>query len=189
MREPVLTFVIKNLRLEEIKDKDVLEVGSNNVNGTVKDDVMKLYPKSYLGIDIRGGRNVDKICNAEDIVEIFGEESFDAIISTETLEHIKDWKKTISGMKKVVKKDGIIILTTVPKGFPYHGEPYDYWRFELEDLKEIFNDCELMALDIHETSKSHLDNDNGVFIKVKKGQQFIEKDLSKYNVYEMEQPK
>ena len=81
------------------------------------------------------------------IVEHFGVESFDAVISTETLEHVLDWRTAINNMKIVLKPGGYTYITTRSKGFPYHGYPYDYWRFEASDLIEIFRDFEIIRIE------------------------------------------
>jgi len=68
------------------------------------------------------------------IVEHFGVESFDAVISTETLEHILDWRTAINDMKLVLKPESYIYIKTRSKRFPYHGYPHDYRHFESSDL-------------------------------------------------------
>jgi hypothetical protein len=65
----------------------VFEVGSYNVNGGVRDIIPDL-----LGIDLRKGPGVDLVCPVEDLHKHYGNESFDACVSTDTLEHVQDWK-------------------------------------------------------------------------------------------------
>jgi len=45
---------------------------------------------------------------AEKLVEYFGPESFDVVISTELLEHVQNWRLAINNMKSVLKRDGYI---------------------------------------------------------------------------------
>jgi len=93
-----------NLSKEEIQGKRVIEVGSLDVNGSLSPLLKSYNPKEYIGIDIVKGPNVDKICKVEDLVEEFGEDTFDVVISTELLEHVKDWKRAVSNIKRVCKQ-------------------------------------------------------------------------------------
>jgi len=171
-----ILFGAINLSKDEIKGKKVLEVGSYDMSGSLRSYVESLKPSEYIGIDIEEGPCVDVVCKAEDVLEKFGKESFDVVISTELLEHVKDWRKVISNLKNVCKPDGIILLTTRSYGFNYHAFPYDYWRYELADMKEIFSDFEVSRLekDVKEP---------GIFVKAKKPVDFKQNDLSDYELY------
>lgn len=58
----------------------------------------------------------------------FSEEEFDVVLNNQVLEHIKDPKVILMELNRVLKKDGILILT-VPQMCRIHGEPNDYYRF------------------------------------------------------------
>ena len=165
-----------NLKKEEIERKRVIEVGSLDVNGSLRPLMESYNPKEYMGVDIVKGHGVDRICKVENLVEDVGQNIFDVVISTELLEHVRDWKKAISSIKNVCKEGGIILITTRSIGFPYHAYPYDFWRFEMDDMISIFGDCEILAL---ERDPSAL----GVFIKVRKPENFMEVDQSDYALY------
>ena len=171
-----ILFGASHLSREEIQGKRVLEVGSVDVNGNLRPTVTVLGPSEYIGVDIEAGKGVDVICSAENIIDEFGKESFDAVISTEMLEHVRDWKKVISNIKNIVKPDGVILLTTRSLGFKYHGFPYDFWRFEETDMKDIFSDFEIQAV-VRDAEMP------GIMIKAKKPRLFKEKDLSAYALY------
>lgn len=171
-----ILFGANNIKDEEIRDRDVLEVGSLDCNGSFRSYIQKRNPQKYLGVDIMMGEGVDEICKVEDLLKKYGENSFDLIISTELLEHIKDWRKAISNMKKVCREDGIILITTRSPGFAYHAYPYDYWRYTKRDMKYIFSDFEILNLESEV-------KDPGVFIKAKKPKNFKEKDLSDYCLF------
>jgi hypothetical protein len=63
----------------------VLEIGSRNVNGSVRD----LFSSSslYHGIDIAAGPGVDEVADCADYVP---DVLFDTCVSTEVLEHMQD---------------------------------------------------------------------------------------------------
>ena len=170
-----ILFGALNLKKEEIQGRKVIEAGSRDVDGSLRLLVESFKPECYVGIDIVKGRGVDIICNAEDLSNEFEKDSFDVLISTELLEHIRDWKKTVSNFKNVVKPGGIILVTTRSYGFGYHGYPYDFWRYEIEDMENIFSDCIIEKLE--------KDPSKGVFVKVRKPIDFVEKDLSDYKLY------
>lgn len=171
-----LEFGRANLHLAEVAGKKVLEVGSFEGNGSLRPDVMTFGPASYLGIDLHEGRGVDLVCDVYEIVDRFGPEAFDLIICTEVMEHVKYWQKVVSNMKQVLTPGGVILLTTRSKGFPYHESPFDFWRYELSDMQEIWADCLIEVLESDPVEP-------GVFIKVKKPLDFSEKDLSGYQLY------
>jgi predicted SAM-dependent methyltransferase len=169
-------FGIRNLTGDEVEGRRVVEIGSYDVNGSLRPFIESLKPSEYVGVDIKKGPGVDIVCRAENTLERFGEESFDVVISTELLEHVRDWRKVISNMKNICKPNGLILITTRSKGFPYHAYPYDFWRYELPDMKHIFSDCNIVNL------KSDMETP-GVFIKARKPGKFLETDLSNYELY------
>ena len=176
--EACITFGAKSLTKQEVEGKRVIDVGSLDVNGSLRQTVESLGPAEYVGVDIRQGPGVDVICRAEDIVERFGKESFDIVVSTELLEHVRDWRRVISNIKRVCKRSGVILITTRSYGFPEHDYPFDFWRYEIEDMKDIFSDCDIESLEC-----DHLGP--GVFVKVRKPNHFVENDLHDYRLYSM----
>jgi SAM-dependent methyltransferase len=94
----------------------------------------------YVGVDLKPGRGVDVTCRVEEAVERFGPESFNLVLSTEMVEHIRDWRRAFAAMKGVLRTGGDMILTTRSRGFPIHFDPGDYWRYETEDMSQIFSD-------------------------------------------------
>src|SRR5207253_9693337 len=110
------------------------------------------------------------------ITRIFGPETFDIVVSTEMIEHVRNWREAISSIKQVCKPGGTLVLTTRSIGYGYHGYPYDFWRYETEDLKRIFSDFEILALEKDSEAP-------GVFLKARKPKKFSEADLSSYKLY------
>jgi Methyltransferase domain/Glycosyl transferase family 2 len=185
MHESVIAFGQANLRSEMVKGKRVLEVGSLNVNGSLRAHVEGMEPASYIGIDLREGPGVDHVVDfcaltEELVLHKFGH-TFDLIISTEMLEHAENWRAAIYNMKALLKPGGVILLTTRSVGFPRHGYPSDYWRFSPEDMSKIFADYNGITCPDPQVP--------GVFIQAVKSTGDVPAvDLSKIEVHSMNPP-
>lgn len=170
MHQSVMEFLRREVHAPEISGKSVLEVGSYDVNGSPRTVVVPMKPSSYLGVDFCAGPGVDRVLDASRLVESLGAEKFDVVLSTEMLEHARDWKSAVSQMKRVLKPGGLLVVTTRGPGFPYHGYPHDYWRFTLVDFRVAFQDM-LAVLQADPEAP-------GVFLKARKPADWAEADLS-----------
>ena len=171
----VLAFVMTHISAEDIAGARVLEVGSLDVNGSPRWLIELLAPTSYVGVDIRPGPKVDRICDASELVATFGAESFDVVVSTEMLEHAEDWRAAVSNMKRVLAPGGLLLITTRSPGFPLHDYPGDHWRFTREDALEIFADME--ELEVVEDPMAP-----GILVRARKPMTFLETDLATKDV-------
>lgn len=142
-----IAFGERVLTRDSIEGRDVLEVGALDVNGSIRPYVESLGPGSYVGVDIAIGPRVDAVVDARDLIHRFGRASFDVVLSTEMLEHVRDWPTVVDNLKGVLRPDGILLITTRSIGFAYHGFPYDFWRYEPEDMRAIFGDMDIVALE------------------------------------------
>ena len=171
-----LMFGIRNLCLDDVAGREVIEVGSCEVFGSLRPFVESWGPKSYLGVDIVPGTGVDEIWNAEDLLDRFGGRRFDIVLCTEVLEHTRNWRKVVSNLKNLCRPGGILLVTTRSRGFHYHAYPHDFWRYETENIRHIFSD-----LDIVQVERDP--RDPGVFVKAVRPDRFVEKDLSGFPLY------
>jgi SAM-dependent methyltransferase len=177
----VFEFFVDSTEADEFNSKRVLEIGSKYVNGSVRTFIEKSYsPEKYTGADIESGKCVDVILSAEKIAVHFGSESFDVVVTTEMLEHVMDWRAAIENMKVVTKCGGYIYVTTRSKGFAYHGYPYDFWRYEIEDIEMMFADFEIITL-----KKDPDPEAPGIFLKARKRENWLPEDLSDIALYSM----
>lgn len=181
MHGSVMQYLRNKVTQAEIQGKAVLEIGSYNVNGTARDVIIPFAPKQYLGIDQGPGPGVDRVLDASNIVTALGENSFDVVLSTEMLEHARDWRKAVVNMKAVTKPGGLLFVTTRGPGFPFHGFPDDHWRFTVEDFRRIFMDMEI--LDVAPDPEAP-----GVFIKCRKPLNFKALDLANIHVVPAPKP-
>jgi SAM-dependent methyltransferase len=171
-----LDFVRHYLRPDDVQDRTVLEVGALDVNGSVRPLVCALRPKSYVGVDLQAGPGVDEICDAAELVARFGANSFDLLISTELLEHVRDWRKVIGQFKQVLKPGGRLLVTTRSRGFPYHPFPDDFWRYEPSDFQVIFSDFECEVIESDPSAP-------GLFLKVRKPKDFVMHPLESHALF------
>lgn len=122
MHESVMEYVEGAVERHGLAAQRTLELGSTNVNGSVRG----LFSGEYIGIDHQAGTGVDRVMNANALD--FPDASFDVVVSTSMLEHDAAFWRTLPEVGRVLKPGGYFVLTTVTTGFPVHDEP-DYWRF------------------------------------------------------------
>jgi len=93
---------------------DVLELGSYNENGTVRDF---FNAKRYVGVDWRPGPCVDVVCLAH---EYDDRRLFDVLITTEMLEHDPYWKQSLLNGIRLLRNGGSVIITCASPDRPEH---------------------------------------------------------------------
>lgn len=136
MHDSVREFVydVIDAQRETLAGCRVLEMGSLNVNGSVR-DLFAEVAHGYLGIDGQLGPGVDLQCFSWGTP--FRDETFDVVVSTEMLEHDAKPALTFKEANRVLPKGGHLIVTARGPGFPEHDYPDDHWRFTPEDLSRL----------------------------------------------------
>lgn len=92
----------------------VLEVGSLDINGTVRD---MFQASTYVGVDVAPGKGVDVVAQGEDLD--YPDDSFDVTVSAECFEHNPEWVATFANMWRMARK--YVIVTCASDGRPEHG--------------------------------------------------------------------
>ena len=99
----------------KIPAKRVLEIGSRNVNGSIR----AIFPKvEYLGIDREPGRDVDVIGDGATYVPPW---SPDLIITCETLEHADNWREVLTHIAQIMAVGGTLLATMATHGRAEHS--------------------------------------------------------------------
>jgi len=149
-----INFIRESLP-DYFNSKKVLEIGSLNINGSVRTFFKDC---DYTGIDVANGKDVDVVSNGENYYEKAN--TFDVIISCECMEHNPMYQKTWLNMLRMLKNDGLLIMTCATFGRPQHGtslnEPIsspltiqlgqDYYKnltrndFEIVNMDVFFSD-------------------------------------------------
>jgi len=113
--------------------KKVLDVGAQN------SPYRKYFKKSnYFSQDIEqnGEKNIDFIGDVGEGISEIKDSSFDFIICTQVLEHLKEPKKAFHEFNRILKKDGQLFLTT-HLCFEEHMIPNDFFRFTKYGLRYL----------------------------------------------------
>lgn len=129
MHASVYEWVGRQVTALGIADADVLEIGSLNVNGTVRD----WFTGEYLGIDVVDGPGVDLVISSH---EMYEKPPFDVVVCCEMLEHDSDPQATFHAIYGSLRPGGYALVTTRSEGFPIHHEP-DYFRFSQADIHAL----------------------------------------------------
>ena len=76
----------------------------------------------------------------------FRERTFDTIVSTQVLEHVRQPEIVIPEMARILKPDGVLIISA-PMTWPLHEEPHDYYRYTLHGLRHLLQEADFEILD------------------------------------------
>jgi SAM-dependent methyltransferase len=116
---------------DNIENKKILDVGSYDVNGTMKPIFQK---GEYIGLDMEQGPNVDIVGVSHKIP--FEKDEFDIVISSSCFEHDDMFWISFQEMCRVLKPGGYMYVQA-PSNGPYHGWPGDNWRFYIDSWKAL----------------------------------------------------
>ncbi len=130
--------------LDLVKGKVVLDIASGSGYGTkmLAESAAKVY-----GVDVNevavnyarkhyGKNNIEyRVGDGESIS--LPDDSVDVVVTFETIEHIKDYKKFIKEVKRVLKPDGIAIVST-PNDLEFaEGNHFHLHEFEYSELVSL----------------------------------------------------
>jgi cephalosporin hydroxylase len=116
---------------ENIQNKKILDVGSYDVNGTMK----PIFEQGqYIGLDMEKGPNVDIVGKSHEIP--FIDNFFDIVISSSCFEHDDMFWVSFKEMCRVLKPGGYMYIQA-PQNGPYHGWPGDNWRFYADSWRAL----------------------------------------------------
>lgn len=91
----------------------------------------------YFAVDIAPGPNIDLVADIHNTG--LPDASFDAIVCTQVIEHVKNPFRVLEEIKRLLRPGGVCFISA-PFMYPYHPDPEDYFRFSTEGLRSFFND-------------------------------------------------
>lgn len=107
-------------------NKRVVEVGSQNVNGGLR-DIFATPSTSFVGIDFVAGPGVDVVI--EDGYTLpCGDSTQDVVLCSSVLEHCDMFWLLFLDMIRVLRPGGLIYINA-PSNGDFHRWPVDCWRF------------------------------------------------------------
>lgn len=108
--------LIREIQPRFFKNTKVLDIGSLNINGSVK----PLFNNcEYIGLDLGAGENVDVVCKAHEYDAPDGH--FDVIVSGECFEHDMYIELTLKNIVRMLKPDGLFMFSCANKNRAEHG--------------------------------------------------------------------
>lgn len=102
------------LHPEYFTGANVLEIGSLNINGTVRDFFTDC---NYVGVDVASGPGVDVVAFGENLA--YPDRAFHTVISAECFEHNPEWRATFVNMSRMSR--GMVVFTCATTGRAEHG--------------------------------------------------------------------
>lgn len=97
-------------------------------------------------LDITDSTKPDVVADITKFNSHINDETYDALMCTEVLEHVVDPFAAIRELRRIVKTNGYILFTT-PLNARIHGPVPDCWRFTEFGLKVLFRDFETIYFD------------------------------------------
>lgn len=126
-------------KLSTLESGWVLVVGGGNQ----KEHINRLFDSDkklrVIFSDIDTKSNVDLFCDGHDLP--FGDNSFDAVITTAVLEHVMYPERVAAEIHRVLKIGGIL-YSEIPFMQQVHEGAYDFTRYSLSGHRRLFNGFE-----------------------------------------------
>jgi SAM-dependent methyltransferase len=100
-----------------------------------------LFPAQadFVAADLPGNSQASLTLNPDATVPV-ADESFDAVLSTQVLEHVEDPALYLSECFRVLRPGGRMLLSTHGI-FVYHPDPDDYWRWTPAGLRRALREA------------------------------------------------
>lgn len=111
----------------------VIEIGSQDVNGTLRDTCPKNF--EYIGVDFQDAKGVDLVLKDPYLLP-FENDSVDVVLSSSCFEHSEMFWLVFLEIMRVLKPNGLFYLN-VPSTGSFHRFPVDCWRFYPDSGKAL----------------------------------------------------
>lgn len=144
----IVNFVVFSAK-EIPQGARVLDAGAGSQNYRIFYKNHKYEATDFCEVDkaYDDRENLDFICDLHNIPR--SENTYDAIINLQVLEHVQDPQKVINEFYRILKKKGKLFLTC-PQGWGLHDEPHNYFNFARYGLELLFKNAGFKVIFIKE---------------------------------------
>lgn len=129
-----------------VKDKVILDIASGSGYGT---KILAETAKYVYGVDVNttavnyskkhyAAKNIEYIVGDGESIPL-DDNSVDVVVTFETIEHIKDYKKFLDEVDRILKPDGLLLVST-PNDVEFaEGNHFHLHEFTYEELKDLLS--------------------------------------------------
>ncbi len=103
----------------------------------------------YVGTDLRSNAAAPPHVVSDSLMLPFRAQSFDTVLCTQVLEHVRNPLLTMAEIARVLRPGGYAVITA-PALWPLHEEPHDYFRYTKYGLEELAFRCNLRHVAVAE---------------------------------------
>lgn len=91
-------------------------------------------------VDIEGGPGVDLVADAHDL-HMVDDNTVDCVVCVSVLTHVKYPAQVMKEVHRILKPGGVVYVS-IPFIYPYHTDPYDFYRFSCQGMAILCEDFE-----------------------------------------------
>jgi hypothetical protein len=144
--DKMLNFKNTYLKDRESETLNILDIGSQDINGSYK-QIFDLPKWKYSGADMQGGNNVNIVLKNPYKWQEIQSNSIDVLISGQAFEHIEFFWITALEVTRVLKPDGLCCIIA-PSSGQEHRYPVDCWRFYPDGFSALARFAQLEVVEV-----------------------------------------
>jgi SAM-dependent methyltransferase len=130
---------LQRIAAEEMPERDGLVLVDFGCGDMPYRPLFEPHVGRYVGIDLPGNPHADYFVAPDNSVDL-PDAYADVVLSNQVLEHVADPPSYLAECRRVLKPDGVLILST--HGYwMYHPNPRDLWRWTGDGLCKVVGDA------------------------------------------------